>query len=203
MGRWGGKTLGGAAALVVMALGVTAHIQAGYWQDSRVLFEHALSVTRNNFMAEFNLGCVDQKEGYADSAIAHFSAALKAWPDYDMAHYNLAVALQRQGKLNEAIAHYQETIRLKPTFTRAYNNLGIAYSKQHRFREEEAAYRSALKIDPDFDEARNNLAVALYFAGNYAAAWDEVHLLQAHGFNPHPRFLPDLTAKMPDPERAR
>lgn len=193
------KALNVSAAIVITILAACSWRQVGYWQDSRTLFEHALDVTRNNYVAEYSLGVEDQKEGNLDDAVAHFSAALEIEPDYDKARYNLGIALDQQGRLDDAITQFKETIRLNPKFAKAYNNLGIALGKQRRLEEEIEAYQTALKIDPTFSEARNNLAVSLFYAKDYAGAWHEVHLLEEQDFTVHPLFLKDLAAKMPDP----
>ena len=202
MGRRGEKAVASMAAAAVLVLAVCARAQVGYWRDSRTLFEHALAVTKNNYVAEFCLGRVDQSEGNIDGAIAHFSAVLSTRPRDGMTHYNLAIALVQRGKLDEAIAHYKKAIELKPEFADAYNNLGIALGKQHRFSEEAEAYRSALAIAPDFLEARNNLAVSLYYARDYAGAWREVDFNRKYGFNAHPQFVKELASKMPEPGRS-
>ncbi len=52
------------------------------------LFEHALAVTSDNWLAHIHLGGALQDDGRKQEASAHFAAALRIRPDYDGAHLN-------------------------------------------------------------------------------------------------------------------
>src|SRR5262249_48246870 len=52
---WGQKALSVAAVLVLGCYAIATQWQALYWTNSVTLFEHALAVTENNFIAHHNL----------------------------------------------------------------------------------------------------------------------------------------------------
>ena len=197
--RWG-KTGRAVACMVVAVLAVATWVQVGYWQDSETLFRHATDVTEGNYMAHMNLGLVLSSQGRAEEAIEHYREAIAIQPKWSAGgHYNIAVDLWDLGDLKGAIAEFRETIRFDPKFAEAHCNLGLALKEQNKTDGAINEYREAIRLKPDMSEAYNNLAVALYFKGQYAEAWKEVHLCQKYGGSPIPDFLNALSEKMPDP----
>ncbi len=57
----------GIAFLAILA--VLTWQQCGYWRDSIELFNHALQVTKNNYMAHNSLGAALYKKGKIEEAI--------------------------------------------------------------------------------------------------------------------------------------
>jgi len=153
------------AAAVLSILMAATWLQTGYWTNSTTLFEHALEVTDNNYLAHNNLGVVLVAQGKIAEAIDHYSEALRIRPGFERAHYNLGGALIAQGKLNEAIHHYTEALRLSPNFAGAHYQLGIALARQGRITEAIDHYSAALKIEPNYAKAHNNLGFVLAAQG--------------------------------------
>ncbi len=145
---------------IVLCLGLTRQ-QLGYWKDSETLFQHALEVTENNYLAHKALGGALLKKGQIDEAISQYQEAILLIPGYAEAHYNLGNALGRQGQIDEAISQFQEAIRLKPDYAEAYNNLGIALGRQGQIDEAIRQFREAIRLKPDYADAHNNLGTAL------------------------------------------
>src|SRR5207249_4350464 len=85
----------GIAAATLLPLFAMTRVQVGYWTDSTALFEHALAVTSDNWMAHNNLGGVLSSEGRAEEAIRHFTEVLRIRPEYADAHYNMGIALEK------------------------------------------------------------------------------------------------------------
>ena len=177
-------TLGISAAVVLSALTLCTLQQIGYWQNSVVLFEHTLSVTRNNFAAHLNLGMALAKQGELDRAIEHHRRALQLRPGDAMAHINMGMELALQHKNAEAIKHYQEALRIDPNQPVAYNNLGAAMlSMGGDINEVMEQFRRALQIKPDYANARLNLASMLMAQGKFDEA--KQHYRQILQFNPN------------------
>lgn len=68
------------AALAVLALvgcAATTHMQAGYWRDTLVLFEHALAVTERNWFAHSSLGGTYAERGDLTRGMAHMREAMR------------------------------------------------------------------------------------------------------------------------------
>jgi len=187
------------AGAALAALAVCTWIQVGYWRDSVTLFEHALRVTRANYLAHHNLGTALWAGGDYAEAVAQLSKALKIKPDYASAHFNLGLAFEDQDKPAAAEREYRRAIKIQPDLAAAHNNLGLLLGHQSRPDEAIREYRAAIRVQPDFGPAHYNLAVALYFKGDFAEAWKEVHLAQKYRVEPHPDFLIALSEAEPEP----
>ena len=164
-----------AASVGVLLAGCAAGtgLQLRYWRSSMTLFEHAVEVIPDNYVAHLSLGNALAEQGRLDDAIAHYSAALRVKPDLAKAHGNLGVILARQGKLEEAVAQYAEALRLNPDLPETHNNLGAALAERGRIEEAIAHYDRALRLKPDYPDAHTNLGMAL-------AAQGKIDLAIAH-----------------------
>ena len=104
-----------ACALVVIAVfGILARKQILYWQDSCVLFRHALAVTRNNSAAHNNLGSEFYNRNRLDSALSHFSQTLAFNPTHAVALYNIGFILRQEGKPGEALQFLRRAVASDP-----------------------------------------------------------------------------------------
>jgi len=135
------------------------HVQ--YWKNSTTLFEHALTVTSNNYLAHDALGEALFDDNHLVEAIDHYLHALQINPDYENANYNLGIAFEKQGRVEDAIKYYLKSIQIDPYFAGAHYNLGIAFEKQGRIDDAIEHYRNALKIKPNHFQAHNNIGIAL------------------------------------------
>jgi Tfp pilus assembly protein PilF len=168
--RWFLGASGGIVLLFLMAL---SWIQTGYWKNSITLFEHAINVTSENYVAHNNLGIALREQGRVDEAIEHYSEALRIKPDHARAHNNLGVALKMKGAIDGAIAHFEAALRILPDYEAAHNNLGAALKKQGRLNEAIGHYHEAIRINPDYDKAYNNLGIALIAKGDVDGAVEQ------------------------------
>ena len=174
-----------AIALVTVAIllgyGSAAYAQLGYWKNSYTLFTHALAVTRDNDIAEENLGDALVQMGRPDLALTHFQREAQLMPQLSAGHYNVATVLQQQGKLAEALPEYQLAIQYgsDPTeLAQAHNNLALVLAQSGQLANARKEYDAALALDPnklnallgrgileseqkDFDAARRDFSRAL------------------------------------------
>ena len=159
------------AVIVIILMTVLTWRQCGYWKDSVTLFNHALQVTKNNYLAHDSLGVALDAEGKHQEAIDHYKNAIKINPEYDNAYYNLANAFKDLGNMEEAAKNFRETIRVNPNFTNAHNNLGIILEMYYkRYDEAIHQYRQELKIQPDNSGVHYNLGIALAAKGEQQEA---------------------------------
>src|ERR1051325_1966851 len=84
--------------------------QTGYWKDSFTVFNHALEVTPENFIAENNLGEAYVQTGRPDLAYDHFLRATQQKPRFGLAHYNLGIVLAGQNRQADASRELQAGI---------------------------------------------------------------------------------------------
>ena len=133
-------------------------MQASYWKNGEMLWNHTLAVTTDNDMAHNTLGDLFLRRGELDSAISHFEIALKIRSRNAAAHYNfggalienkLGSALTRKGRLSEAIGHYEKAMKLRPDYGDPYFNLGSALFQQGRTDEAMAQWQKALATQPN------------------------------------------------------
>lgn len=149
------------ATFVIGVLITVSILQVRHWRDSVTLFEHALSVTKNNYVMHSNLGASLAEKGKYDDAVLHYTEALRIKPGDFEARYNLANALARQGKPEESLSQYAEALRIQPDAAAVHNNMGIALSYLGRTDEAVIHFREALRIKPEFYDAELNLKKAL------------------------------------------
>ncbi len=118
----------GIAALAILA--VLAWQQCGYWKNSITLSNHALQITKDNYVAHTSLGAALFSEGKIEEAIDHYNKAISIMPDYFVPYNNRGIAYVKLGQYQLAIGDSNKAIRLKPDYADAYSNRGVAYLLQ-------------------------------------------------------------------------
>lgn len=152
-----------AAAVLCAIWMVDSSTQTAYWQNSETLYRHAIDVTADNWLAEYNLGhyLMDQPQRIAD-AIPHFEAVLRIKPNYPEANNNLGACLMNIGRNADAVGHFEAALRAKPDFIDAHYNLGLAFTRiPGRDADAETQFKAALRLAPDRKQAHNSLALLL------------------------------------------
>ena len=140
---------------------LAANFQLHYWRNSLALFQHAIEVTENNFVAHNNLGELLAGTGRLDEAESHFNKALEINPRFDQALHNSGMMLVQQHKPQEAIEQFTKAVEINPTFLEAHNKLGAALAETGRLDEAAAALSRALEIKPGYPSAHANMALVL------------------------------------------
>jgi protein O-mannosyl-transferase len=182
--RW---RLNESATVIAFAVLISPYIyvtrtQIGYWRDSYTLFTHALAVTRNNGIAEANLGEALMEKRQLELARPHFEAAVRLSPDLPTAHYNLGVVLQMQNHLEEAAFQYHQAIALfsdPMEAEHAHHNLAILYMELKNPSAALSALNAAIALNPN---AQNNYmsrgTLELQFSNFEAAVADFSRAIQ-------------------------
>jgi protein O-mannosyl-transferase len=168
--RWRRQVLGTGMLGVVIALGVVAWRQTGYWRNSELLWTHTLACTANNATAHKSLGSTFVIQGHREEARAEFLRAIELKPDYAEAYYNLGVILADEGNEAQAVEQYRKAIQFDPANAEACNNLGSLLVKQGRRDEAIELFQRAVQHKPDYPEAHYNLGLALAESGRYDEA---------------------------------
>ena len=148
------------AVTIVVLCAILTWFQVRHWRNGITLFEHALAVTTDNFVAHDNLGEALVKERRLDEAVPHFIEAVRIRPTSVEAHNNLGAALFATGRIDEARAEFAELVRQKPDYARAHNNLGLVLEHQRLLDEAIREYAEAVRLDPTYTRARANLEAA-------------------------------------------
>ena len=187
--------------LILAACLARTNDQLRYWQNSEVLFRHALAVTKDNYIAHINLGVALELDGKLDEAIAEYRAAEAFAPNRYQIHYNLGDCLDHQGKPLEALTEYREAIRLNPKLPELHNSLGIVLGELGHYDEALAEFTNAVQLSPTYPWAHFEMAKTLLKQGRNAEAVAGLHEALKHD----PNNLQILTysahvlASIPDP----
>jgi len=145
--------------ILVSCLSLNTWMQAGIWQNSMTVFNHALAVTQNNALAHLNLGNTLMETGDLEGARKHYTASLEIFSDSDEVHNNLGTILMRLGKTDDAIEHYRRALQINPDSAGVLNNLGNALKKAGRTDEAIECFTRGLKTHPDLAELNFNLGL--------------------------------------------
>jgi len=153
------------AGMVVIASTALTWKQIGYWQDGISLYRHALQVTSNNHLVNFNLAVDLTEKGDLDGAIQAYRASLDGNTFISEAHNNLGFVLAKKGDWDAAIKEYQLSLWMNPKDTRSLLNLGDAFAQKGDLKEAIKEYRQVLGLTPDNTDAYINLGNALTRSG--------------------------------------
>jgi Tfp pilus assembly protein PilF len=118
------RYIAAASAVVVLSIAIIfTRIQVKRWENSFTLFEYALRVTENNFLAENNYGAALLEKGRAKEAEAHLRSAIRMYPAFFEAYANLGSAYNQLGKYKSAIRNWTRAVDLSPNDASVLNNL--------------------------------------------------------------------------------
>jgi tetratricopeptide (TPR) repeat protein len=165
------------AVLAVSACSVWSYLtwlNLQNWRDSVTLFQHAIHVTSNNYLAYNNLGVALRQRGQMAEAMADFEEAIKIKPHYVEAENNLGEALLVQGRVDEASPYIQAALRGEPDSAEAHVNWATVLNTRGEHNEAVAEYRVALQLEPANAQAHCGLGVALMNLGRYQEALPEL-----------------------------
>jgi len=159
--RSGKIILGVLAVTAVVALSTCTYLQIRHWRDSETLFQHAIDVTENNYVAHFCIAGPLGEAGEIDWSIYHNRQSLRIRPGYVKAQIGLGIDLVEVGKFDEAVIYLTEAQRQKPDSVDILANLGVAHARLNQFEKAVEYYNEALRIKPDYADAHSNLGYAL------------------------------------------
>lgn len=145
------------SGIVLIFFMICTWFQAGHWQNGVTIFKHTLNVTKNNCVANCELGHALMKNGKLNEAVVQFYRALKINPNYEETHANLGCTLARQGNIRDAIYHYNKALLINPNNAKAHNNLGVLLSDKGKINDAIDHYQEALRINSKYAGASYNL----------------------------------------------
>ncbi|MDO8544540.1 MAG: tetratricopeptide repeat protein [Opitutaceae bacterium] len=182
------RAAGIAAVVLGGALMSLTWRQLGVWKDSYTLFDHAIAVTEDNYLAYNNRGLFQFENGRREEGMADYRRALAINPAYPDAKNNLGHALAETGRAAEAVPFYRAALRARPDHSEIRNNLGNALSDIGAVDEAIEHYEFVLTRQPRHVNALNGLGVALAMKGRLAdalARFDTVLQLEPNNVSAH------------------
>jgi tetratricopeptide (TPR) repeat protein len=147
-----------------------SHDQVQTWRDSATLYRHAINVTRNNFIAYYNLGNYADHHGRADEAMTNYLKSVEIQPHYPEPLNNIGCLFTDRKQFAEAIPYFEAAIKSRPDFTDAHENLANALRELGRLPEALPHYRVVVEKRPAESGSLNGLGNALAQQAKYTEA---------------------------------
>ncbi|MBF0319349.1 MAG: tetratricopeptide repeat protein [Nitrospirae bacterium] len=143
----------GAAIILITSAYLTVR-QTAFWRDDISLFNRAASVTKNNFIAYFNLGSAYLSLADYDQALRCYNKAIEIKPSYERAYVNAGFVLLNKNMPREASQYFARASELDPADPAAYFGLGQALIAVGSNAQAVEYFRKALAVDPNYAPAK-------------------------------------------------
>jgi tetratricopeptide (TPR) repeat protein len=154
-----------AAVAAVCACLVLTVRQVGYWANSGSLFQHAVDVTKNNYIAENNLADYYLTQKRTEDARGHVMEALRLNPNYPEAHVNLATILRLTGQMDESEKEYQAALTIQSISMEAHSGYGALLLREGRTNEALREFARVVELRPEYADGHYDLGRVLAAAG--------------------------------------
>jgi len=146
---------------ICAACAVATWFQADYWENGVKLFQRAVDVTADNYIARFNLANALRDSGDNAGAIRQLEAAVRIQPDSGLAHDELGQLLGKQGRIDEALAELRQAEVSLPGDAALHHRIGILLGSAGHPEQAADELSQAIRLDPGNADAHRNLAVSL------------------------------------------
>jgi tetratricopeptide (TPR) repeat protein len=135
--------------------------QVRYWENGVKLFQRAVDVTGDNYVARFNLAHELRENGDDAGAIRQLEEAVRIRPDSGLAHDGLGQVLGKQGHLDEALQQLRAAEVSLPDDAALHYRIGILLGTAGHPEQAVAELSQAAKLDPGNAEVHRNLGISL------------------------------------------
>jgi len=135
--------------------------QVRYWENGVKLFQRAVDVTGDNYVARFNLAHELRENGDDAGAIRQLEEAVRIRPDSGLAHDWLGQVLGKQGHLDEARQQLRAAEVSLPDDAALHYRIGILLGTAGHPEQAVAELSQAAKLDPGNAEVHRNLGISL------------------------------------------
>ena len=162
-----------AAALSIVCLSIISWKQVGYWQNNFTLYDHALAVNDNSWLAYDNRGVAYYGQGRYKQAIEDFNRAIEIKPRHEKTYNNRGNAYHALGGYQQAIEDFNRAVEIKPDFPEAYNNRGNVYLSLGNYKKAIEDINKAIEIKPDYATAYNSRGNIYLALGNHHQAIED------------------------------
>ena len=133
-------------------------------------YKTALEYDPNFYLAYFQLGVLQKKQGQSKAAIESLNKVLDIKPEHDKTWFTLGTAHESDGNNEKAIEHYQKAIDINPRYSKAYGNLGKLLTEKIAYKEAEDILKTAVQIDPEYADGYMRLGLLYIELENYEEA---------------------------------
>lgn len=172
--KWNKKLLTALAAVIVVFISFSAWQQVGYWRNSVTLFEHALKIFPENYIALGNLGQFYINHGEYEKGLEYMHKAIRSKPNFAPFYYNTGLALHSRGDYANAAGYFKKAYDLSFTGEDNLRLLGDCYRLTGKPAEAVAVYEKALEIKNNDASIFYGLALAFMEMGRDGAATEQL-----------------------------
>jgi tetratricopeptide (TPR) repeat protein len=146
-------------AVVTIGMAAAAQSYARCYEDTRTVFERALEVEPQSYVAHGFLGSLAEQEGRVASAAAHFEAALAVNPRFAVGIEHLAALYLKMKQPDKALKLYLDTLkRFGDECPGVFlNSAGALLMAKGDKKSAEMYFLMAVERDPSLGEAFLNL----------------------------------------------
>lgn len=159
---------------VIVAAGLRAAIETGYWKDSETLFRRALEIDPRNAIAYSQLAEHYVHSGRPKEAIDAAEMSVRSAPPKSgviaWASITQSLAYLQTGRLTQAEQSLDRAASILPDLPMIYLHRGTLDLMRGNNAAAIPHLQKAVKIKPDYSEAHNNLGVALARTGRLEEA---------------------------------
>ena len=169
--RWRQRTVLMAAVVVLTVAVCISRTRAEivYWKDGETLWDRAVAVTDNNFMAHYCLANT-MPPNKANKQVAELQKAVAIYPDFYEAQLVLGKFFLANSRYSEAIGPLEKAIQLNPQNGWAYHDLGVTFYRLNRASDAVPPLLKAIEMDPQNAANKDDLSGALFLIKNDPSA---------------------------------
>ena len=136
------------AAVALGACAIRTATQLRYWRNSGTLFQHALAIDPDNYIAHSCYGCYLRDIGQLEQARIECQRAVEISPIYVVGYTFLSSVLEMEGRKEDAMAALREGLKVRPDFSGARCDLARLLFEKNLYLEAQAELEDGLKLDP-------------------------------------------------------
>jgi tetratricopeptide (TPR) repeat protein len=162
-----------ASAAVVLLLGALTWRQAGFWKDSRTLWEREIAIDPDCAVAYENRGAARAAAGDPDGALEDYDAAIRLDGGEPAPWYNRGGIKATRGDLEGAIADFSRALALRPDHANALSSRAVARADRRDAAGAMADLDAALRLEPGSTQTIFNRGLVRFKLGDLAGAVDD------------------------------
>ena len=118
--------------LILGALGTSTFLQTGYWRDATTLFERAVHIDPDNYMAHFQSGMAHWEARRIEEAGRHLQKAVEGRPQQAEAWNILGVIHDMRREEDRAMDCWRRALAIDPELRGARVNLRRALERKRK-----------------------------------------------------------------------
>ncbi len=158
---------------VLILLSWRTRDQIGIWRNTRVLWDHAIALDRNHYLAYNNRGNDREIKGDIQGALNDYNKAIEVKPDYASSYNNRGKLFMEAGRLDLALFDFNRALELNPKLGRVWCNRGNLKFNQGDIEGALSDYASAIAANPNFFQVYANRALIRMRQGRLQEALDD------------------------------